>query len=336
MRSPPGSSERRLGVLATQVTKPLRPATRAQDRLPACLRPEFVSAGGLDAFDTVLVANRGEIAIRIFRAATDLGLKTVAVYSSDDALALHTKAADVAVALDGDGVPPYLDIEGVIAAAKQSGANAIHPGYGLLSENSEFAHRCGEEGIVWIGPPVEMLELFGDKSAAREAAASADVPVPRGIDRAISLEECHDFFASVADDGGIMIKAIAGAGGRGSRKVTAAEDVAEAFAACQNEATIAFGNGELYVEEYVTNARHIEVQILADQYGGVCELGERECSVQRKFQKIVEIAPAAHLDPSMRKQIIDASVRLAKKVGYSIIGTPDCHAPLAFIPVTVR
>jgi pyruvate carboxylase len=138
-----------------------------------------------------------------------------------------------------------LDIEGIIVAAKASGANAIHPGYGLLSETSEFAKRCAEESIVWIGPPVEMLELFGDKSAARTAAASADVPVPRGIDRAITLAECEEFFGSVADAGGIMIKAIAGAGGRGSRKVTAAEDVAEAFAACQREATGAFGNGDL-------------------------------------------------------------------------------------------
>ena len=219
------------------------------DVFPKVLDPNFVASGGIEGFDTVLVANRGEIAIRAFRAATDLGLKTVAIYSSDDALALHTKAADEAVALDGDGVPPYLDIEGVIAAAKASGANAIHPGYGFLSENSDFARRCREEGIVFIGPPVEMLELFGDKSAARAAAVAADVPGPRGIDRAITLEECQEFFASVEGSGGIMIKAIAGAGGRGSRAVTSAAEVAEAFDRCTSEATLAFGNGELYVEE---------------------------------------------------------------------------------------
>jgi acetyl/propionyl-CoA carboxylase alpha subunit/acetyl-CoA carboxylase carboxyltransferase component len=273
------------------------------------------------SFTSLLVANRGEIAIRIIRAASDLGLRTVAIYSADDAESLHTRVADEAHALDGRGVPPYLDIDGVIAAAKETGCDAIHPGYGFLAENADFARRCAEADITFVGPAVEQLELFGDKARARVAAAAADVPVLRGIDRAVTVEEAREFFDSLGAGGAIMIKAIAGGGGRGTRAVTSADELEASYERASSEAQNSFGNGEVYVEELIQRARHIEVQILGDATGAVAHLGERECSVQRRYQKVVEVAPAPNLPEPLREAIIEAALRLAGSVGYSNLGT---------------
>ena len=272
-------------------------------------------------FQSILIANRGEIAIRIMRAADDLGIRSVAVYSEDDATSLHRTVADEAYSLKGRGVPAYLDMYGIIEAAKQAGCDAIHPGYGFLAENAAFARRCAENRIVFIGPDVESLELFGHKGRARAAAVEAGVPVIRGIDRSVSLEEAQEFYASLNGKSGMMIKAVAGGGGRGTRAVTDQAGLDEAFTRCQSEATIAFGNGELYVEEFIQNARHVEVQILGDKSSGIVHLGERECSVQRRYQKFMEIAPSPYLEDSLRTNIIESAIRLAKRVNYTNLGT---------------
>ena len=297
------------------------------------------------SFKSLLVANRGEIAIRIIRAAADLGIRTVAVYSEDDAEALHTRVADEARPLAGRGVPPYLDIEGMIEVAREAGCDALHPGYGFLAENAAFARRCAEAGITFVGPSVEMLELFGDKTRARAAAAAAGVPVLRGPDGAVSLDEAREFFASLGAGGAMMIKAVAGGGGRGTRAVTDPDEIESTYERCRSEALGAFGNGDLYVEEMVSRARHIEVQILGDQHGAIAHLGERECSVQRRYQKIVEIAPAPNLPDALRGEIIEAALRLANSVGYTNLGTfeflvdagdGDGGQPFVFIETNAR
>jgi len=272
-------------------------------------------------FQSILVANRGEIAIRIMRAANDLGINAVAVYSEDDSKALHRTVADQAVALKGSGVPAYLNMDGIIEAAKESNCDAIHPGYGFLAENAAFARKCAENGIAFIGPDVEHLELFGDKGRARAAAANVDVPILKGIDRSVSLEEAREFYASLDGKSGMMIKAVAGGGGRGTRAVTNEADIEDAYNRCRSEANIAFGSGDLYVEEFLERARHIEVQILGDKSGNIVHLGERECSIQRRYQKIVEIAPAPNLSETLRANIIYAAISLAKSVNYTNLGT---------------
>jgi acetyl/propionyl-CoA carboxylase alpha subunit/acetyl-CoA carboxylase carboxyltransferase component len=296
-------------------------------------------------FSRILIANRGEIAIRIVRAATDLGLHTVAIYSEDDALSLHTRVADKAHALAGRGVPAYLDIKSIIQAAKHTHCDAIHPGYGFLAENAAFARRCQDEGLTFVGPAVELLELFGDKGRARAAAAAADVPIVRGINQVVSVDEARDFFSSLGPGVGMMIKATAGGGGRGSRTVTQADEIDEAYARCQSEAVSAFGNGDLYVEELIMSARHIEVQILGDLNGAVASLGERDCSIQRRYQKIVEVAPAPNLSEQLRADIIAAAIRLAKSVNYANLGTfeflvsptnTNGRQPFAFIEANAR
>ena len=308
----------------------------------------------------LLVANRGEIAIRVMRAAAELGIPTVAVAPPDDAGALHTGKADEAVTLDGQGAAAYLDIEGILAAARDTGCDAVHPGYGFLAENADFARRCAEAGLVFVGPRVETLELFGDKARARAAATAAGVPVVRGIDRAVTAGEAAAFFDALGEGApgagrGMMIKAVAGGGGRGSRRVESAADVPATYERCRAEALAAFGNGEVYVEEFIRRARHVEVQILGDATGAVAHLGERECSVQRHFQKIVEVAPAPGLADGLRGEIVDAAVRFAAGVGYGNAGTfeflvdvsggssgnadgppPDGGASFAFIEVNAR
>jgi acetyl/propionyl-CoA carboxylase alpha subunit/acetyl-CoA carboxylase carboxyltransferase component len=269
----------------------------------------------------LLVANRGEIAIRIIRAAAELNIPTVAVAPKDDAGSLHTGKADEAVTLEGIGAAAYLDIEQIVAVAKESGCDAVHPGYGFLAENADFARRCTEEGLTYVGPRVETLELFGDKARARVAATTAGLPIIRGLDHAVSAEEAAAFFAELSDGRGMMIKAVGGGGGRGSRVVESADEVAATFDRCSTEAQAAFGNGDLYVEEFIQQARHVEVQILGDLHGAIIHLGERECSVQRYFQKIIEVAPAPNLADDLRGQIIEAAVRLADDVGYSNAGT---------------
>jgi len=268
----------------------------------------------------VLIANRGEIAIRIARALADLGLRSVAVHSRDDVRSLHVRAADEVQELPGEGPAAYLDTGAIIAAAGVSDCDAIHPGYGFLSERADFARRCADAGKIFIGPSPAHLELFGDKARARVAAIAADVPVIPGMDRAVSLEEAQAFFASLCG-GAMIIKAVAGGGGRGTRTVFSEEAIEPAWQRCRSEAEAAFGRGDVYVEQYNARARHIEVQVLGDQSGNVTHLGERECSVQRRFQKIIEIAPAPALDGVLRDRIVEAAVRFAKSVGYTNLGT---------------
>ena len=269
----------------------------------------------------LLIANRGEIAVRIARAAMDLGIATVAIYSEDDADGLHLRIADEAVALGGRGVRAYLDIEDVVTKAADANCDAIHPGYGFLAENADFAAACAEAGITFVGPRPEVLELFGDKGRARAAASAADVPVLRGTDHATTLAETREFFAALGDGGAMIIKALGGGGGRGARIVTSAGDIEQAYERCGSEAERAFGNGGLYVEELIPRARHIEVQLLGDELGGLIDFGERECSAQRRHQKVVETAPAPNLGPEVRQAIIDAALRLGGAAKYNSLGT---------------
>ena len=269
----------------------------------------------------LLIANRGEIAIRIMRAAAELNIQTLAVFSEDDAESLHTQKADAARPLRGAGVAAYLDAEHILAVAKEAGCDAIHPGYGFLSENANFARRCAEEGVTFVGPQVETLELFGDKVQARALAERCEVPVLPGTTQATSLEEAQAFLSSLGAGGAMMIKAVAGGGGRGMRVVQSLDELEEAYTRCQSEAKTAFGNSDVYVEQLVARARHIEVQIVGDGSGAVSHLWERECSIQRRHQKLVEIAPSPGLASAVRDQLIAAAVLLAGTVKYNNVGT---------------
>jgi acetyl/propionyl-CoA carboxylase alpha subunit len=269
-------------------------------------------------FPALLIANRGEIAIRIAQACADLGIRSVAVFAEDDNACLHTRKADLAVALAGRGVAAYLDMDQLITIAREQGCTAIHPGYGFLAENAEFARRCQEAGLTFVGPTPETLQLFGDKAAARDLAERCDVPLVPGVNHAVTLEQAAAF---LADHGSMMLKALAGGGGRGMRAVDDPAQLAEAFARCASEAQGAFGNAALYVEKRVRRARHIEVQVLGDGSGTVSHLWERDCSLQRRHQKLVEIAPSPDLDAGTRDAIIASALRLAAEVQYRGIGT---------------
>jgi len=270
---------------------------------------------------TLLVANRGEIAVRIMHAAAELGIRTVAVFSEDDARSLHTRRADEAHPLRGVGVAAYLDAEQILAVARQRGCDAVHPGYGFLSESAEFARRAVAEGIVFVGPRPETLQILGDKSHARAQAERCGVPVLRGMPGPVTLDQAKSFLASLKNGGAMMIKAVAGGGGRGMRVVRGLDEVDDAYARCRSEALQAFGNGDVYVEELMDRARHIEVQVVGDGSGHVSHLGERECSIQRRHQKLVEIAPCPSLSPTLRACITADAVRLAEAVGYHNAGT---------------
>ncbi|CAJ0776683.1 Acetyl-coenzyme A carboxylase carboxyl transferase subunit alpha [Ralstonia condita] len=272
-------------------------------------------------FRKLLIANRGEIAIRIARAAATAGLPSVAVYSEDDRDALHPRRADEAVPLPGTGPRAYLDGAAILAAASAAGADAIHPGYGFLSENADFARQCALAGVQFVGPAPRVLACFGDKARARSLALEAGIPVVSGTRGATSLEDAQAFFAALPPSHGMMIKAVAGGGGRGMRAVRDARAIAEAYARCVSEATAAFGSGDVYVEALVAAPRHIEIQIVADAHGNVTHLNERECSLQRRHQKLIEIAPSPALDDALRARIADAAVTLAKAAGYCGIGT---------------
>ncbi|MNX36240.1 Biotin carboxylase [compost metagenome] len=272
-------------------------------------------------FSKVLIANRGEIAVRLVRALRDLGIASVAVHARDDAAALHVQLADVAVALDATGPSAYLDVAALIAVAKAQGCDAVHPGYGFLSERADFAQACADAGLVFIGPTPEQLGLFGDKARARELAAQCDVPVMPGSAGAVTLAQAQAFFAEQhAQGAGVMVKAIGGGGGRGMRAVLTADELPEAHARCMSEAKAAFGIEGVYVERLMRNARHIEVQVLGDG-SAVASLGERECTLQRRFQKLVEIAPSPSLPEPLRAQVTQAALRMAKAVGYRGLGT---------------
>jgi acetyl/propionyl-CoA carboxylase alpha subunit/acetyl-CoA carboxylase carboxyltransferase component len=268
----------------------------------------------------LLIANRGEIAIRIAEAAAEMGMATVGVFSEDDANSLHVKRVDEAVALKGRGAAAYLDIAGVVAAARAAKCDAVHPGYGFLSENAGFAEACDAAGIVFVGPTSKQLRLFGDKTEARKQAGKSKVPVLPGTDGAVDVEGALAFFREQAKSG-VALKAIAGGGGRGLRLVHKEAEIADAFARASAEAEAAFGNGALYAERLVGKARHVEVQIVGDGKGGVVALGERECSLQRRSQKIVEWAPSPSLEPAQRKKIVNAAVAMAKAARYRSLGT---------------
>lgn len=273
------------------------------------------------SFRKLLIANRGEIAIRIARAAADAGLATVAIYPADDALSLHVRAADKACEIPGRGARAYLDIEGVISAAKSTGCDALHPGYGFLSENAVLALRCAEEGIIFVGPSPEALDLFGDKVAAKALAKRCSVPVIEGTVGPTTLDEAKAFFASLGKGGAVMVKAMAGGGGRGMRAVEKASDLDEAYARCQSEAKAAFGSDGVYVERLIRKARHIEVQIIGDRHGAISHLWERECTIQRRNQKLIEVAPSPSLSDGLRARIVEAAKQLAGAANYDSLGT---------------
>jgi acetyl/propionyl-CoA carboxylase alpha subunit/acetyl-CoA carboxylase carboxyltransferase component len=271
--------------------------------------------------NSLLIANRGEIAIRIMRAAAEMGIRTVAVFPDDDASSLHTRKADEARRLNGAGAAAYLNGEQIIPIAKEAGCDAIHPGYGFLSENATFARRCAAAGITFVGPRAEMLELFGDKVQARALAERCGVPTMRGTAGPTSLDEARRFFSALPTGASMMIKALAGGGGRGMRAVSRLDEIEEAYKRCQSEARASFGNSDVYVEQLMPRARHIEVQIVGDGSGNVSHLWERECSIQRRNQKIVEIAPSPSLDAAIRDRLLTAAVRMAKEVRYDNLGT---------------
>lgn len=266
----------------------------------------------------ILVANRGEIALRVVRAAAELGLRTVAVRTRDDAASAHTRRADEVRELPGEGVAGYLDADALIAAAKDAGAAAVHPGYGFLSENAAFAAGCAAAGLAFVGPRPELLELFGDKARARDLARAAGVPVAPGTGGAVDLAGAEAF---AREHGPVMLKALAGGGGRGMRVVEDPDEMAAAYERCRSEALASFGSGDLYAEKYVPRARHIEVQVAGDGTGAVTHLWERDCSVQRRHQKLIEVAPAPALPAATRDALLDAAVRMAARVRYEGLGT---------------
>jgi acetyl/propionyl-CoA carboxylase alpha subunit/acetyl-CoA carboxylase carboxyltransferase component len=269
----------------------------------------------------LLVANRGEIAIRILRAAAELSTHTVAVFSEDDANALHIRKADEAYPLRGSGARAYLDLDQIVAAALERRCDAIHPGYGFLSEQPAIAQRCREAGIAFVGPDAETLVTFGDKTRARALAQREGVPVLVGTQEPVSAEQAREFLASLGEGGTMLIKAVAGGGGRGMRLVSAVDAVEEAYQRSSSEAQQAFGDGRVYVEQYMPRARHVEVQIVGDGSGAVSHLWERECSVQRRHQKLIEVAPAPSLAPGLRDRLLADAVRMARAVRYRSLGT---------------
>ncbi|MGI4874170.1 MAG: pyruvate carboxylase [Janthinobacterium lividum] len=272
----------------------------------------------------LLVANRGEIAIRVFRAASELGISTVALYTYEDRNSLHRYKADEAYQIGRDDEPlkPYLDIEGVIAIAKENGANAIHPGYGFLSENAHLAQRCREEGIIFVGPRPEVMQALGDKVAAKEVAQKIGVPLIESSEAAltdidVALTEAHRIGFPV------MLKAASGGGGRGMRVIRDDEQLRKGFFEARNEALNAFGDDTVFLEKFVERPKHIEVQLVGDQHGHLTHLYERDCSVQRRFQKVVEVAPAVNLGEDLRQRLYNYALRIGRAVGYDNVGTVE-------------
>ncbi len=272
-------------------------------------------------FKKILIANRGEIAVRIIRACRELGIRCVAVYSTADRNALHAQIADEAVCI---GPAPtkdsYLNMNAVITAALNTGCNAIHPGFGFLSENADFARLCEKNGIVFIGPSYKSIEMLGNKAAAKETMAAAGVPVIPGSEGAVSsLEEAR----KIAENAGypILVKASAGGGGRGIRRVDKPEELETQLIAAQQEAKNFFGDDSVYIEKFLINPHHIEIQIIADKFGNIIYLGERDCSMQRRNQKVLEECPSPVVDEDLRKRMGEAAVKAAKQCGYYNAGT---------------
>lgn len=274
-------------------------------------------------FHKVLIANRGEIALRIIRACKELGIKTVAVYSTADSQSLHVKLADESVCI---GPPPslqsYLNINAIISAAELTDAEAIHPGYGFLSENAAFAEICENCGITFIGPSAESMRIMGDKISARQAVIKEGVPILPGTKEGVNdVNEAVRIAKEIGFP--VIIKATAGGGGRGMKIVHSPATLPNAFATARAEAQAGFGNPEVYIEKYCEQPRHVEIQILGDKHGNVIHLGERDCSIQRRHQKIIEEAPSTVTTPELRKAMGEAAVRAAKAVGYSSAGTME-------------
>ena len=291
----------------------------------------------------LLIANRGEIAIRIARTAAEMDIATVAVFAEDDAASLHVRRADEAVALKGVGAAAYLDIAQVVAIAEAEGCEAVHPGYGFLSENAAFASACADAGLIFVGPSPQTLALFGDKTSALGLAAELDIPTLPGTRSATSLEDADAFLASLGDGGEVMLKALAGGGGRGMRPVSDRVALADAFERCASEAKAAFGDGALYVEQFFPKARHVEVQIVGDGTGAMVHLWDRECSLQRQRQKLVEIAPAVGVDDDVRTALQAAAVKMGQAAAYKSLGTieflvneTDSRPRFAFIEANPR
>jgi acetyl-CoA carboxylase, biotin carboxylase subunit len=290
-------------------------------------------------FNRVLVANRGEIAVRVIRALHEIGSEAIAVYSTVDEHALHVRLADRAVRI---GPPPagesYLSIPAIVAAAKTTGCEAVHPGYGFLSENADFVRACEDNDLVFIGPPADVMEAMGDKARAKAEMRAAGVPLVPGTEGTATLAQAR----AAADELGypVLLKAAAGGGGRGMRLVHAADEIEAAYSRASAEAEAAFGDGTLYVEKAIAPARHVEIQVLCDEHGGVLTCGERECSIQRRHQKLVEESPSPALDAELREAMEAAAERACRHIGYRNAGTfeflvgPD--GSFAFIELNAR
>ena len=291
-------------------------------------------------FKKILIANRGEIAVRLIRACREMGIRSAAIYSDADRVAMHVLKADEAYRVGPTPAPDsYLNIERILDAARTSGADAIHPGYGFLSENAEFARACERAGIKFIGPPAGAIEVMGSKTRARQQMEMAGVPFVPGTSRALeSVEEARTTAAQLGYP--VMLKAAAGGGGKGMRLVGSAGEMAPSFAAAQSEADRAFGSSEVYLEKAITNPRHIEIQVLADEHGNCVHLGERECSVQRRHQKVLEESPSPFVNTDMRKRMGEIAVKAAKAVGYTNAGTieflADADRKFYFLEMNTR
>ncbi len=302
--------------------------------------PSYALMMGNRRIERILVANRGEIAVRVIRACRDLGLESVAIYSDADREALHVRFATRAYPVGpAPATESYLNIDRVLQVAREAGVDAVHPGYGFLSENPEFARRCEAEGLVFIGPTADCMALVGDKARARQAAIEAGVPVVPGSPDPVATS---DEAAVVAADLGypVMIKAAAGGGGKGMRWVEEADALPAAFETARSEAASAFGDGRVYLEKAIVEPRHIEIQILADVHGNRVYLGERECTLQRRHQKVLEEAPSPIMDPALRENMGNAALAVAAQAGYSNAGTVefllDAERNFYFIEVNAR
>ena len=288
----------------------------------------------------LLIANRGEIALRIIRAAQELGIKTVAVYSEADKASLHVRFADEAVCIGpAAGKDSYLNIPSIIAAAEVTNADAVHPGYGFLAENATFAEICIESNLIFVGPSADSINRMGNKSIAKETMVAAGVPVVPGSEGIV--ETVADAKRVAAEVGyPVMLKAVAGGGGKGMRYVETEGDIENAYAAARGEAEAAFGNGDVYIEKFIENPRHVEIQVFADNHGNVVHLNERECSIQRRHQKLIEESPSPIVTPELRKRMGDASVQGAASVDYRGAGTieylVDKHGAFYFMEMNTR
>jgi acetyl-CoA carboxylase biotin carboxylase subunit len=273
-------------------------------------------------FKKVLIANRGEIAVRVMRACREMGIASVAVFSDVDRAALHVTQADEAYLIGpATAAESYLNIDKILEVARRSGSVAIHPGYGFLSENSHFAQACADAGIKFIGPPPRAMELMGSKTRARQAMEAAGAPLVPGSTRSLSLDEAQELAGLIGYP--VMIKAVAGGGGKGMRVVHTPEELPHAFSVAQSEALRAFNDQEVYVEKLIANPRHIEIQVLADEHGNAVYLGERECSLQRRHQKVIEEAPSVVADEELRRRMGAVAVQAAKSAGYTNAGTVE-------------